>query len=208
MITLFLDFDDTLFDSARFKQDLMPIFKKHGAVAKRVEETYASLRSNYSPCAHATLLWKNKVPPGFINDITALLAASPKYLHKDALPFLKNLNREGYRPVYLTLGEPTFQIQKITGAGIEKYAAQIEVCQDDKWKVINNLLPENSRFILIDDRADTIIMTARFHPHSYGIIVNRSQTERVGRYPLFQVVHSLSELHGNQLRKPYPDMLI
>jgi FMN phosphatase YigB (HAD superfamily) len=206
MIPLFLDFDDTLFDTGMFKQRLIQIFAEHGISTERYHQTYQPLRQHYHPLTHAAALWKQ--PPSTLKvALDSLLQQAPSYCYPETTTFLHTINRTDYNVIFLTLGDTTFQREKIEAAGLAPYAQHIEVCQEEKWLALNKLLPPHSPFILIDDRPDTIIMTARSHPQSYGIIINRGHTERAGRFPLFQVVHSLSELAGNELRRPYPMIL-
>ncbi|HSI20577.1 MAG TPA: hypothetical protein VLA04_02635 [Verrucomicrobiae bacterium] len=202
MIPLFLDFDDTLFDTQAFKVWIRECLISHGATPQQIDGAYAPKPGTlYHPLRHIHAIWETP-PAGIEKEVQSLYARGASLLFPDAITFLKDLDRSTYTPTILTLGDDEFQRAKIDGSGILNHLSDVLVCQEDKWKVLGNHVSPGTPLILVDDKPDTIVMVAKTHPKSYGVILDRSARERRRNYPLFRVVTNFDELRDLPLRFP------
>lgn len=204
MIPFFFDFDDTLFDTSRFKQRQKELFLSLGVSEEKYQETYEAFRTRgYEPLDHAKMLWPT-TPKAFTTGLADLWDTAPQFLYQDAVNFCKRLNRDHFEPFVLTQGSEHYQHEKVERSGIEKLFQKIIVCQDEKWRIISEHLEPNQRFVLADNRTDTIIMLARAHPHGYGIVLDREGHEPHGGYPFFYLTSSFNDI--KQLPERFPSL--
>lgn len=165
---IFLDFDDTLFDTTRtpgkFWEDLVVIMKNGGWSAREIEETAESFSDSafdkgklYHYRSHLELLEK-KYPRGKLSETLlqteAFMENLDRYLFPDVLPFLQKMPKEDM--IIITYGDGDFQKAKISGAGIHDLVSEVLVTQGEKvgmieeWMTEKNLLSHQAWFI--DDK--------------------------------------------------------
>lgn len=194
-IPLFLDFDYTLFETAGLTREIRALFARHGVSDRQFQQSNEELKpAGYDPLLQTHYFWSTE-PPGFAEELAEVLAATaPKLVYPDAQAFLAQLDRSAYSPAILTLGNDRFQRAKIAAAGLDRLIPAVYTCLEEKWLTVTQHVDQNQPFLLVEDRSDTIVMLARNHPHSYGIIVNRHGKERPAAYPYFQVVERLDKL--------------
>ncbi len=161
--TLIADWDDTLFDTARFLADIETIFLGRGIDKKRFEETYAVAKrgNRYSFAKHAEVFTKLGIafPDNLRIDLENLI--SSKYLFPDSLVFLNFAKDFFSRRILLTLGDEEFQMKKIGASGTESFFSEIRIVSPDKKEYLKTLNLKKAVFIN-DNLKENIELTAEF----------------------------------------------
>lgn len=178
-IKLFIDFDNTLYDSRFLKKDLFEILQNQGFSEEEVLRAYEKASSNYqySPTNHLEELLKiksfNVKVTGAI--IESLYLNAPEHLFKDSIRFLKSLDRKKFEVDLLTLGDTKFQKRKVEASGIVKYFDNIYYCKKQKWIFLKTLVKPSEKFYLIDDRGDALFNISKDYKECVPIEINRTE---------------------------------
>ncbi|MCL5410372.1 MAG: HAD hydrolase-like protein [Patescibacteria group bacterium] len=175
---IFIDFDNTLYDTRFLKKDLFEVLQSQGFSKEEVLAAYKKATSNYnySPTNHLEELLKIK---SFNTKATAAIIESlyldaPEHLFKDSVSFLKSLDRKKFEVDLLTLGDTDFQKRKVEASGITKYFDNIYYCEEQKWIFLKTLVKPNERFYVIDDRGDALFEISKDFKLCYTIEINRT----------------------------------
>jgi FMN phosphatase YigB (HAD superfamily) len=167
---IFLDFDDTLFNTFTFTgdfwSDLVKIIERGGWSVELIDRTgdeFSSAsfegRPTYSVEKHLALL--NEREPSdrlevVLEDVRFFMHDLERYLFPDVVPFLTLNQKEEL--FILTYGEPGFQKDKISGAGIEPYFHEILVSEgQSKLSLIRQYVevknfPVAETIVFVDDK--------------------------------------------------------
>lgn len=144
-----VDFDDTLFDTHRFKAARLKAVADVGVSAGLYEKTYQEARNSadgfftYSDDRHADKLAQQ----GF--DRSTMLAALStttgpgqlgQFLFSDTLVFLDWLKKLNRPMILLSLGDPSFQELKVKGSGVHDYFDRLFMVQSSKEDIVRELL--------------------------------------------------------------------
>jgi FMN phosphatase YigB (HAD superfamily) len=140
----FIDFDDTLFNTKKFKDDLINIFLDNGVNEKQFKESYycvdAETRPKYSPYMQIKNLEDNfgidgkKLKIEFDN----FIKKSQEYLFDDSIKFLEEVSKNNNHLVLLSYGECLFQKMKIDNSGVCNFFDEIIITDDPKIDIILN----------------------------------------------------------------------
>lgn len=169
-IKLFIDFDGTVFNTEGFRQSMFEIFQKSGFAEDEIERTYKAecLDYKYSPFEQMDRLLK-------IHDYNIEMAKirfdrlfekTPDFIFEDVTNCLKTINRNDYEIVLFTLGDINFQKRKVESSKIGKYFDDIYYTDIQKWIALEKMVASNERFVIIDDRSDTMTEIAKKFRHS------------------------------------------
>ncbi len=122
MATIIFDFDDTLFNTKTFIQDVISALKSEGIPESGIRKTYDQMRKDYtfekyvSAFENEHRIDKDKV----LKKLNKLL--SSKYVYKERIRILNNLKKSGNKVILLTWTDKLeFQKVKISKSGIGKY---------------------------------------------------------------------------------------
>lgn len=155
---LFIDLDDTLISNSHTKQVLLECLAGVGFSEEEVRERYNEARDNngfFSPEGYLKAL--NASPQQ-----EALFEQTWKH-HREgikngllpgALTFLSSIDRSQFIPTLLTLGNPSYQQDKVSALGIAGYFEVLHFCTERKDTFLLKLLPHAETFTIIDDRED------------------------------------------------------
>lgn len=161
---IFLDFDDVLFNTKKFKDDYYKLFKSRGVDKKTFENFYydpldTRKTKTYSPkqhikrvCAYVTLNYRE-----FEVDIIKFLNDTSSYVFKDVVNFLENFSREELQ--LISFSKTNFQKMKILNSGIAKYFNQITIVSKLKGAAIKKIIKDKrvgskEKIYFIDDRVE------------------------------------------------------
>ncbi len=161
---VFIDFDDTLFDRERFIQEYFErISEITGAPFDSVDEAYHAdgvyVKGYEGPEKHL-----EKLTETYSFDLDAVLSKVQKflsdtssYIFPEAQNFLSRLSNK-YTLILITVGNPTFQGQKINGSGIVPFFESIKLVPADSYKAefINKMVDQKEKFYLIDDKDEEL----------------------------------------------------
>lgn len=136
-MTIILDFDETLFDTTRFKKALAAIFKKHGADFWGTYNEAKKPRGIYSLKKHFALI-QNVDIKKIEKDIDKI--NFKEFLFPNTLNFLRKF--KDHDLILLSWGEKNFQKRKIYGLGSDFISLfdKVIVGSVEKVKVLRKIL--------------------------------------------------------------------
>jgi FMN phosphatase YigB (HAD superfamily) len=138
----FIDFDDTLFYTKEFKDDLIKVFFNNGISEKQFKDSYycvdTETRPKYSPYTQIKKLEDEFGVDGkkLKYEFDDFIKNAKNYLFDDSVGFLKEIRKSSNYLVLLSYGECLFQKMKIDNTDIGKSFDQIIVTDEKKLNVI------------------------------------------------------------------------
>ena len=169
-----IDFDDTLFDTQRYKRIRLECVQRLGVSEEEYWTTYKQARNShdgiftYSDERHTELL----ALLGYNHDevLTALQETSapealPEFLFEDTISFLDDVKAYGDSMVLLSLGNPGYQELKTKQSGVSRYFDRTFMVHDTKKHILATLFEEvhPAEVYFINDKvAETIKLQAAF----------------------------------------------
>lgn len=183
---IFLDFDDTLFNTKAFALHLRQVFAKYGIPEELLASTAAAMKDGtvggwYSPEKHIALLAEVCAfdHSRLRADIAAFLGETKQFLFPDAMDFLALMKERGHTLSIISYGDNTFQMKKIRGAGIEHFFEKILVTQEDKAVLLGSNLPtEKEEIWFLEDRVHYIASVKKTWPWITTVLMCQAD----GRY--------------------------
>lgn len=140
----YIDFDNTIFDTVSFHDDLVKILLKNNVSKEYIDNYYKDHGVN--PLDLVKSLNNNR-----INELVEkLFKKAHKYLYKDAIKFLKNKSFNNY--ILYTYGYLDYQNKKIDNCDIKKYFDEIIITDNNKTE----LDIDYKNGIFFDDNVDVI----------------------------------------------------
>lgn len=168
----FIDFDDTLFDTANFKKFLEETAAVAGVSSQDFWLSYREAREDgkgdlcYSPERQARILSGR----GYgLEEIRRALSGMAKenihrFVAEGAGDFLDGLKTRGHELILLSLGDEDFQRLKVEGSGLSGYFGKIFFKRTGKEKVIGEILKNGEAAWFINDKIKENEMVARLYP--------------------------------------------
>ena len=148
----YLDFDYTLFDTHKFREELYKILEKNG-----FDKTYLSLTPEMKTKGQKLLnikklfksLSEQKNIPlnNFLEPLEKLYARGKNFVYEDTIEFLKYLKSQNNKIYLLTWGDKDFQEEKLKSSKLEPYFDKIIYAEELKY----TLNIDYSNGIFIDD---------------------------------------------------------
>lgn len=185
---VFIDFDDVILNTKEFSANLRIFFEKHGVNPEMFKKHYYDSNDN------------NQIK---LFDPEGLFLRLEKYEKKDVKILRENfsqhigniagfvfadvpgfLNFAGKENTYLvSFGLPTFQNEKIVGAGINKLVSGCIVTKGSKSAAIRQVMEKLSiasqeKIVFIDDRIEQVQDIKKAFPSAYTFLLCRKE----GRY--------------------------
>jgi FMN phosphatase YigB (HAD superfamily) len=187
---IFIDFDDVLFNTNSFVEDIEKIFAGHGVSEKVFKKYYREPKSEkeskiirkYNPYEQIKRIKASGIRIGALDkSLKSFLKDTRKYLFKDGKKFLNKLKKEDLYVV--SYGDRKFQMEKIKNSGIAKYFKKIVIADVSKAvgirKILKcrNIIPGEA-LIFIDDRAKFLEDIKKSYPGMATFLFKRKE----GRY--------------------------
>lgn len=174
---LFVDFDGTVFNTAKFRQRLFDIFATFGFNQSSIKETYIAECLDYlfSPEGQAGRLKKIKDFDDqiFTMKLKAAYSSVSEMLYPESEEFLSKIDKKKYKVILFTLGDENFQSKKVKHSGLEKYRDQVIYTEIQKWQYLKDIVKPADFFVFVDDRGDTCKMVKKNYPKSLPIQIIR-----------------------------------
>lgn len=168
-----LDFDYTLFDTAKFKRDLarslriwrIPpavFFKYYPRAIRRHNGEYT-----YDVKKHLDLL-KRYAPNLPLRQakkhLDKVIKNSYKYLYRDAVKLLKSFNSLGYQLMLFTHGEKLWQQKKLRYSGITSFFKKIIITKHLKVFSLKRFLENHENVAFVSDHVDELLQVKNKFP--------------------------------------------
>lgn len=186
---IFIDFDDVLFNTKKFKKDYFSIFKKNGISKKVFEDCYYDESEEgkdvkkYDPIRHVKKACEiSKVRIDVLQrDIDRFITDTNRYVFSDADDFLSSFRKKDL--CLVSFSKTKFQWFKIFKSGIAGNFKKIEIVDELKSNIIGKIirkekLKKDSDIYFIDDRAEQIRDVKIRFPQIKTILMKRKE----GRY--------------------------
>ena len=149
-MTYYIDFDNTIFDTVSFYNDLKNVMHSYG-INDDIIDKYQHI-SCYSPLELIDdLIRKNVIDKSILIDIDKVFNNGEDYLYQDALLFLEKV-KPNNKLVLLTYGNKTYQERKINSSKIQDYFNEIIITDKSK----SSLELDYKSGIFIDDNTDVL----------------------------------------------------
>jgi len=208
-----VDFDDTLFDTYRFKRTRIQVLKKLGVSEELFWQTYREARNDaegnfcYSDNCHAQMLeragFDKQIMYAALQTVTVRMK---EFLFVGAEEFLQYLKGLGQPMVLLSFGDPAFQEMKVKGSGVDKYFDRLFMVQDTKEHVIRELLgsTNDKEYWFINDKIDeTLDLRDKFS--NLKIIFKQADEfpesdYRASGLPYFKTLAEIKNYVANQIK--------
>lgn len=185
---IFIDFDDVVFNTKQFKNDLAEVFFNHGISRDIYEKSYydpndkRSIRT-YDPKTQILRI-KNSVDfdkHELLNSIKVFMEDTSNYVFEDFFSFVKKYDQKNVYVV--SYGDIKFQEEKINSSGIKKYVDNIFITDRLKSSIVGDFLEENKnmqaeKIFFIDDRTEQIQDVKKKNPNVATMFLKRPE----GRY--------------------------
>lgn len=164
----YIDFDNTLFDTESFYNDLVNLINKEKIKEEDINLIYKEQfnKELFNPIKIINyIIEKRNINKNLIKEINYFMKDISKYLYEDTIDFLEYLKQNNKEIVLLTYGDFNYQNEKISNCFIKEYFNQIIITSklkgeldldyqnsifiDDSKEQIESLLKKNSKVIRI-----------------------------------------------------------
>lgn len=177
---LFIDFDGVLFDSEKFRNDLISQVEKSGFSRQEVYDAYNAecFDGNYLPADHLARLEKIRRFNLRLAEtrIESLVTNAKKYLFSDVDESLKTISKlPDSQLEMISLGHPKFQPRKIKKTAIGKYFQKLHFTAVPKVEYLQSVVKANEKFIIVDDRGDALEEIVKKFPKAIAIEMRRAK---------------------------------
>lgn len=183
---LFIDFDGTIFNTQSFRDKMFEIFTMAGFDEEEIKNTYAAESLDYLYSASGQLERLEKIHEYDIEKaklrMDKLIKSSKDFMFPDFDDFIKTVDRDKFEIDLITLGEEAFQKAKVEASAIVKYFDNVYYCETQKWDYLDELVELLEKFIIIDDRADTLERIGKKFKRSFPIFMDRQQKDLADPY--------------------------
>lgn len=203
---IIFDFDDTIFDTQKFKESFKKVFYSVGVSEDLYNDTYYT----------AKVIWKGKTLFRYSLDkqFEAIVRKNPKInlrqLRAEMNSFLINLKRFVFTDFYefvkdvakenlflVSFGGGDFKRRKIKGSGVVKFFSQIEI-GDSKAEMIKNLkINSDEKIFVIDDKPIQLAIIKEVLPQATFFRLKRTGNKSLEiTPPEFTEVNNLLEFRN------------
>jgi FMN phosphatase YigB (HAD superfamily) len=182
---IFIDFDDVIFNTKKFREDLAKIFSAYGISREKYESSYYDPNDERSIKMHdmgdqIQRLKKNHVfdERDLRKSLNDFMQDSSSYVFLDVIPFI-NLHKKDSLCI-LSFGNKIFQKKKIRSSKIQNHIADIAITSKDKARTLTDMFKEREKIlkekiIFLDDRMEQICGIKKKFPNIVTILIKRPE---------------------------------
>ena len=180
--TIIFDFDDTLFNTKKFKDDYFQLLTETGLTASEIQELYSS----FSKTAQSKT---NRGFEDFLSQKGYPVTTSLKerfnsfdlnvYVKHETVSTLENLKKD-FILVLLTKGEEVFQTWKVNGSGLSSFFSEVITTEGNKEEILSQKSFLEPVFFINDKSEENFAVKQNFpswtvlHTHEYVVPVVES----------------------------------
>ncbi|PIP28196.1 MAG: hypothetical protein COX29_02535 [Candidatus Moranbacteria bacterium CG23_combo_of_CG06-09_8_20_14_all_35_22] len=185
---IFLDFDDVLFNTKKFIQDEIDIFRKYGISEEIFKKHYYQYGKNKKGKIIKKYNLKKQLQgikkelniniDNIENELRIFLSIVSRYIFSDTVLFLKQFERKEL--FLISYSKTEFQKLKIKNSGLANYFEKIKITNGNKEEEMLKFIGKNKKeeLFFIDDRVDYILKVKKKIPQIKTILLKRKE----GRY--------------------------
>lgn len=169
-IKVFVDLDDTIFDTQSFKRDIFEVFVNccSGMNLETVSERYKDFMArhgNFDPYEFAKEFEQDGANPDeIVSQISSIAENSSKYLFENRLREIKSrFDSDNYEFILFTKGLQSIQEAKVKACDLGNQFDQIIYVEGRKPEALKEAIESGERFILFEDREDTLDEIGKDH---------------------------------------------
>lgn len=157
---IFVDFDDTLFHTKKFFDDLVRVFYAHGVTEAQFREAYDAIRPR-DPRKQLTYLQEHFAldTEDLARAFDDFMRAARGYVFPDVDDFLSAFAREDL--FLLSYATKEFQREKIARSGLEHFFRDVLITSGSKFDILSDVVREeglvpHEAVVFIDDHPDQL----------------------------------------------------
>lgn len=186
---VFIDFDDVIFNTKKFKEDLKNMFPLHGVSSEIFDKYYVDPNDSraiktFNPWLHIERICNNEseIDKEKLNKFVQIFIADiSSYIFNDVYDFIETVDKKNI--VVVSFGEQKFQAKKVFNSNIGKKIKNIVITQSSKKEVIEKILQKEKNMnqektFFLDDRVEQIKDVKEKFPQIITILIKRPE----GRY--------------------------
>jgi FMN phosphatase YigB (HAD superfamily) len=185
---ILIDFDDVIFNTKQFREDLISVFLESGISKEAYDESYYDpsddrIVKTYDPRAQIERLdGKFDVnAEKLLNDINAFMKSAEKYVFEDVVSFIEFFGKDN--AYVISFGDIAFQEEKVNNSGIRRIVKGVTITDKLKAVAVSRMMEEKDEFpdkkiFFLDDRVEQIHDVKEKFPGIMTILVKRPE----GRY--------------------------
>jgi FMN phosphatase YigB (HAD superfamily) len=156
--TIFLDFDETLFHTQEFKEDMCRVFGEYGVTREVFWRTLSPTEHDGHGTTYYDYTFEKQVKvlegegyhlPGIVEKLRNLL--QEPYLFDGAPEFIHWIRSISDQVIILSSGSKDFQLMKICSTGIDRLVNDILIVHDHKEEVVKTFLKKDEKYLFIND---------------------------------------------------------
>lgn len=158
---IIIDFDDTIFNTYLFVQEIIKHFKRVGFTSDEFKEIYKKSKEkmkDFDQSAVVDLFFKLRPfdKEEVVEEINALIERSEEFVYPDFRKFADDRLRKEL--VLLSFGTTDFQKRKIDNANVNNLFDKVHITDKDKVFYLENIYRSNPEdlIVFIDDKAAEI----------------------------------------------------
>lgn len=179
---IFIDFDGTIYDTNKLRKEFYSLLESLGFNEADIVSAYKDeCRDNFFT-AEGMLRRLHQIKNFDFDEIVqkerAIHDKNPSFLYEDTINFLKNIDREKYEVNLITLGNFEFQKFKVEKSEIKQYFDNIYYANVEKWEYLDNIVRRDEKFIIIDDREDTIYYIQHKYKNARAFKIVRGDVDK------------------------------
>lgn len=211
---IFIDFDDVLFNTKKFKEDCFGIFQGKGVSRKIFDECYYDPLDNrnikvYDVRGHISRICKKMGLDAavFEEEVGAFVADTSQYVFSDVAETLKKFHKKDLNIISFSV--TNFQKSKIVGSDVAKFFNKIRIVNVLKGAVVAEIIEkekmqDEKELYFIDDRTEQLESVKKRCPQVKTILCVRREgryRDRKNKYCDYKIAN-LKELAGIIKIKP------
>lgn len=188
-MNIFLDFDDTIFNTKSFRSDLEKTFVLCGVSEDIFHSSYEKVKqahtsqnaiTTYDFDSHLAYLAKHYDidPQCLVDHVDELLTRSGEYIFSDVLDFFSWAKSREANLFLVSYGTSSFQEKKIVHSRVETFLSCSVIGSENKGEVVSRFLEKLSQKSawFVDDRIFYIREVKKKNPQVKTILLKRDQS--------------------------------
>ena len=190
---IFIDFDDTLFDSNKFKRYFENIFIEEGISRGNLRKSYDQVKEKgvYSLENHLRLLRLNfGINEKIIKEkLKVLFSDLSNCVYSDSWKILGRFPKKDL--IILSFGQHSFQRKKIIGSKVTPKVFRVIITQKRKIETIHEFMKKcgysREKIVLIDNRAEFLEKIEKADHKVLTIQMVRNNSEKIAKHADYRV---------------------